>query len=575
MFTLLIQTLNELDRLEKQVLINCFDQQADVNIFADSSDIYLTINAIPSDCQMPYGVLVSVQLNSLGGYEPQVYLEDFEYGQTQLIIVKCDNPSCANLKTSSAGVIVMESKTEVTYIPAGSVQISRGRSSNCFNDNDSYVELYQGSIVAVLYPTFRCINTITTTQGQQLILNTPLKAKVYITYTDNSITIHDQLIITVEHPIFVPSSEFSSDSVPVKVRLAHPDISQYFEQKITNGTITKDMVTFQFQFYFTTGQEITKISQTTVNYYELLGIQDAFESIQLIFLSNGFAVKKQTSQNAAAGNAYLASLGVDSYQIEYTFVTYDVEKTNEFRFRLIAQGLSNGQFNDQSIINNCNLRFPNQGCDELMKKLQSWDLSELTPSITQFFYAGNQLVTNYSKFVNEFLDSCFSTGHLDNDNLTEVLTRDGQLDVLTAKLTWQLMMDVVFLSIISTQQICNICRFPVSLQFKPNFLQILAQNKEKLALFRIIIMKLKFLQNTQNFSFFHHKNTFSSIIIIFQTQQFHFKVFQVSINMRILIVIFIVNQRWNKIQYDVTIYTKSIIIDHLHHIFGMSQKCKK
>ncbi|CAL5989152.1 Conserved_hypothetical protein [Hexamita inflata] len=422
MFTLLIQTLNELDRLEKQVLFNCFDQYADVNIFSDSSDIYLTINAIPSDCYMPYGVLVSVQLNSLTGYEPQVYLEDFEYGQTQLIIVKCDNPSCANLKTSSAGVIVMESKTEVTYIHAGSVQISRGRSSNCFNDNDSYVELYQGSIVAVLYPTFRCINTITTTQGQQLVLNTPLKAKVYITYTDNSITIHDQLIITVENPIFVPSNEFSSDSVPVKVRLAHTDISQYFEQKITNGTITKDMVSFQLQFYFITGQQIIKISQTTVNYYELLGIQDAFESIQLIFLSNGFAVKKQTSQNAVVGNAYLTSLGVDSYQIEYTFVTYDVERTNEFRFRLIAQGLNNGQFDNQPIINNCNLRFPNQGCDELMKKLQSWDLSELTPSITQFFYAGNQLVTNYSKFVNEFLDSCFSTGHLDYDNQTETLT---------------------------------------------------------------------------------------------------------------------------------------------------------
>ncbi|CAL5999480.1 Hypothetical_protein [Hexamita inflata] len=80
--------------------------------------------------------------------------------------------------------------------------------------------------------------------------------------------------------------------------------------------------------------------------------------------------------------------------------------------------------------------------------------------------------------------------------------RDGQFDVGNAKLTWQLMMDVVFLSIISTQQICYICRFPVSLQFKPNFLQILAQNKEKLALFRIIIMKLKFLQNTQNFSVF-------------------------------------------------------------------------
>ncbi|CAL6095070.1 Hypothetical_protein [Hexamita inflata] len=47
--------------------------------------------------------------------------------------------------------------------------------------------------------------------------------------------------------------------------------------------------------------------------------------------------------------------------------------------------------------------------------------------------------------------------------------RDWQFDVGIVKLTWQSMMGVVFLSIISTQQICYICKFLVNYSLSPIF----------------------------------------------------------------------------------------------------------
>ncbi|CAL5986680.1 Conserved_hypothetical protein [Hexamita inflata] len=424
MFNLVLFTLEELSRNKKSILINCFEQAADINIFVDSMDIYITLQQVPSDCSIPHGVLVSIQLNSLGGYEPQIYLEDFDYGQTKLIIIKCDNPSCANLKVSSTGIIVMESKIEVTFIRTGTIQISRGKCINCFNDNDSYVELYQGSIVAVLFPTFKCVNTITTTQGQQLTMNTPIKAKVYITYTDNSITIHDQLTITVEQSIFIPEYQYTPQSIPIRIRLAHPEISQYFEQKITNnGSTTKDMKTFQVQLYFNTQNTnipLIKVTKTYMNFYMLTGIQNVFDQLKIMFLSNGFVLQKQIGQYAQLANSYLVSLGVDSYQIEYIFVTYDSYLTDQLRVRLISKGLYNNLlFNNNSRLSNCHLRFPNQDCDVLMKQLKYWDVSKLTPYVTYHFYVGQQQVTNYTKILDAFVDSCFSTSYVEYDNATE------------------------------------------------------------------------------------------------------------------------------------------------------------
>ncbi|CAL6035700.1 Conserved_hypothetical protein [Hexamita inflata] len=417
----------ELSRIEKDIMYNCFEQNTDVNIFADSWDIYVTLYPSQSDCLIPAGILLSLQINSLGLYEPQAYVKDFNYTlQTQQILVRCTDPICSQLASATSSIVIIESKTQVTYVPVGSVQISRGIASNCFNDNDSYVELYHESIVAVLYPTFKCINSITSI-GQDLILNTPYKAKVYITYSDNSITIHNELDIIVEDMIFVPAYQYSSQSVPIRIRLANQDISQYFEQKIIkqteNETITtKDMILFQIELSFNVSSTIIKTTQTLINYYKLMGIPQAFSNLTLTLLDNGFVNQKHIGPQANLANQYLQSLGVDWYLVEYIFVTYDVAKTMEFRARLIAHGVSKkGLFNNVPVQSSCEFRFPNQGCSELMKKLKTMSLSELSTSLTYQFYSGTTLVTNYSKMFDKFYDSCFSDGYLDYQNITKTL----------------------------------------------------------------------------------------------------------------------------------------------------------
>ncbi|CAL5986648.1 Conserved_hypothetical protein [Hexamita inflata] len=423
MFSLFLLTIQELSRAEKQEIFNCFAQNSNVNIFADSWDIYITINSIHSDCLIPHGILVSLQIDSLGVYEPQAYVEDYDYDVSQEIIVRCQDPICSQLALATSSIIIIESKTEVTYVSAGSVQISRGKSSNCFNDNDSYAELYQGSIVAVLYPTYRCVESITTQQGQQLIMKTPYQAKVFITYSDNSLTIHDQLTITVENDIFVPSRELTTLSVPIRVKLSHPDISKYFVQSITNGVISKDMILFQISLYFQTiqSQQMLKIAQTTVNYYKLTGFFDAFDNITLTILDNGFITQKHVGPNGPVINAYLASLNVDSYLIQYIFVSYDVKKTSEFRARLVAPGVSNGQFINDPVQSNCNVRFPNQGCNELMKQLKSMKLSQIQTALTYQYYSQDVMVSSYTKYFDYFYDSCFSKGYLDYDDSLQLL----------------------------------------------------------------------------------------------------------------------------------------------------------
>ncbi|CAL5982946.1 Hypothetical_protein [Hexamita inflata] len=428
MFNIFIICRLELDRSEKDIIFNCFTQNTDVNIFVDSLDIYVTLNPSHSDCLIPNGILLSLQINSLGSYEPQAYVKDYNHNQqSQQLLVRCTDPICSQLDSATSSIVIVESKTEVTYITVGTVQISRGKSSNCFNDNDSYVELYHESIVAVLFPTYRCINSITNIQGQQLMINNPYKAKVYITYSDNSITIHNKLDITVEDAIFVPAYQYSSQSIPIRIRLASPEISQYFEQKIVKQTVnetvtTKDMILFQIELQFNISQSIIKTTKTLVNYYKLMGISHAFSNLTLTFLDNGFINQKHIGPYANLANNYLKSLGVDWYIVEYIFVTYDVAKTMEFRARLIAPGVSQkGQFNNVPVQSSCETRFPNQGCNELMKKLKSIPLSQLQTSLTYQFYSGSTLVTNYSKMFDYFYDSCFSDGFLDYQNVTQTL----------------------------------------------------------------------------------------------------------------------------------------------------------
>lgn len=67
---------------------------------------------------------------------------------------------------------------------------------------------------------------------------------MYITYTDDSISIHDQLALTIEQDLFVPTVKVMASSTPVRIKLSNPTISKFFEQKMVNGVASKDMALF-------------------------------------------------------------------------------------------------------------------------------------------------------------------------------------------------------------------------------------------------------------------------------------------------------------------------------------------
>ncbi|CAL5989012.1 Conserved_hypothetical protein [Hexamita inflata] len=421
MMILIAYSIFELTRAEKKTMYNCFTTSADINLFADTLQITVTLTSTKSvSCDIPHGVFVSLQIDSLGSYEPSAYVQDFAYDSPQQIRLVCMDPvECAKIKAAESGTIVLETKTHATFVPAGSIRVSKGLSSSCFHDNDSFVELYQGAVVLVLYPTFTCKDSIAKDQMGQLKLNAMSKVKMYITYTDNSITIHDQLAITVQQDLFVPTTRATPSSTPLRIKLSNPTISQFFVQTMTNGVLSKDMTLFQANLEFTNAALLKINAQITVNLYKQMGIAEVYDRFDMQLLSNGFVVYKTLGPQTAAANSYLQSLGVTSYQIQYVFTTYDVKKTSEFRMRLFGQGSSNYLFNDIPVQSTCETRFKNQQCDQLLKELKEIPITNLKAFIQHTFYANNVLVTNYTKMINNIYGSCFEDGILNYDNSSQ------------------------------------------------------------------------------------------------------------------------------------------------------------
>ncbi|CAL5986702.1 Conserved_hypothetical protein [Hexamita inflata] len=423
MMILIAYSISELTRAEKKTMYNCFTTSADINLFADTLQITVTLTSTKSaSCDIPHGVFVSLQIDSLGSYEPSAYVQDFAYDSPQQIRLACTDPvECAKIKAAESGTIVLETKTHATFVPAGSIRVSKGLSSSCFHDNDSFVELYQGAVVLVLFPTFTCKDSITADNLGQLKLNAMSKVKMYITYTDNSITIHDQLAITVQQDLFVPTTRVTASSTPLRIKLSNPTISQFFVQTMTNGVLSKDMTLFQANLEFTNIALLKINAQVTMNLYKQMGIAEVYDRFDMQLLSNGFVVYKTLGPQTAAANNYLQSLGVTSYQIQYVFTTYDVKKTSEFRMRLFGQGSSNYLFNDIPVQSTCETRFKNQQCGVLLEKLKVIPLAQMQAFILYMYYANNVLVTNYTQIIKNIFGSCFSDGKLDYDNSSQIL----------------------------------------------------------------------------------------------------------------------------------------------------------
>ncbi|CAL5986758.1 Conserved_hypothetical protein [Hexamita inflata] len=418
-------SLSELTRAQKKTMYNCFTTSADINLFADTLQITVTLTSTKSaSCDIPHGVFVSLQIDSLGSYEPSAYVQDFAYDSPQQIRLACTDPvECAKIKAAESGTIVLETKTHATFVPAGSIRVSKGLSSSCFHDNDSFVELYQGAVVLVLYPTFTCKDSIASDNLGQLKLNTLSKVKMYITYTDNSISIHDQLAITIQQDLFVPTLKVTASSTPVRIKLENPTISKYFIQTMTNGVLSKDMILVQANLEYFTNDAVPlkKNSQITMNIYKFTGIDQAFSQLNLQFVSNGFLTQQTIGPLTDAANQLIVSLGVTHYTYYYVFTMYDVEKTSQLWNRVFGNGFGIGTFSDASYHNTCNISYPGQACEQLQQQIKNVKVSDIKAFHVYQFYKNNQPILNYTKMIDNIYGSCFTDGQLIYNSKTRFL----------------------------------------------------------------------------------------------------------------------------------------------------------
>ncbi|CAL5973839.1 Hypothetical_protein [Hexamita inflata] len=167
---------------------------------------------------------------------------------------------------------------------------------------------------------------------------------------------------------------------------------------------------------------IKKIAQITVNQYVFTGVPVALDNLSLLILDNGLVTLKHTGPQAAAASTKLAALGATWYYIIYTFTTIDVSKTKDFRIRFIAVGAGSVKYSNTLVQSTCSVRFPGQGCEELVKELKFMDKTKLKCTLSYEYYtANNIMVSNYTKKFDNFYDSCFSDGVLQYDNVSTVL----------------------------------------------------------------------------------------------------------------------------------------------------------
>ncbi|CAL6092398.1 Conserved_hypothetical protein [Hexamita inflata] len=384
-------SLMELSRTQKTQMYNCYDTKTDINLFADSGKIVVSIvSTKQQQCKIPHGVLMSLQIDSLGAYEPQIYLLDYDYNNTSEFTVLCDDPICSNLNTAKTALLIIETKTHITYVKVGSVRLANGLATNCFHDNESRVELLDGAIVTDFYPTYSCLNSIVIQQPGPLIMKTPDAAKVYIIYSDDSVSVHDPVTVDVLSANFIPTYAVTQSSTTIRVKLSRVGISDHFIQSVQNGVITKAIKSCKFA-----------------------GIQNAYSQMSMQLINGGFITRKVASPNMASYNTLLTSQQVTSYASEYVFTLNDVNRTSVFWFRIIGSGLPNYLLNVNPVHSTCSARYPNQKCELLSEKLKQFKLSELSVRANFYYYKGNALVNNYTLTIQKITDSCFSGGYLD------------------------------------------------------------------------------------------------------------------------------------------------------------------
>ncbi|CAL6100436.1 Conserved_hypothetical protein [Hexamita inflata] len=392
-----------LTRSQKDVMSNCFDQKADINIFTDTMQIFITVHSLRNElCDLPRGVLVSLFINGLGSYEPQVYVYDFDYYTTTQFVMNCTDPLCLNLKDSASGQIIIESKSDVVYIPAGSIRISQGHSEDCFYNDDTIAYIMKGGIQFKMFPTPACPNFITWNDAGVTKLLAPVSARVYINYPDNTMTTHENLAMELTNDIFTPDSATS-----LLFTVKNDNISKYFDRGLK-------FVRLQLVYK---QSDILRIVETNTNQYGLLDLSNVYSSAEIQIQKNGFMLKTTPDTNMNAANSKITNLGGNSAKIFVIMSLKNVSRTFEFRERIEAVFNGTYQFSDNPQPFSCS-DYSDQNCTEHLKKLMSYQLNEVSVSLAYYVYGPEpnyEVLTNYSIKVNKITDSCFDGGLIDYD----------------------------------------------------------------------------------------------------------------------------------------------------------------
>ncbi|CAL6015654.1 Hypothetical_protein [Hexamita inflata] len=246
----------------------------------------------------------------------------------------------------------------------------------------------------------------------------PNYVQVYLVYNDNTVSVHDPMTIDPISLVFDPQYVHESNQAAIRIKLSRPAISDGFIP--SSSGIARSVKTVLIKLYFSTDESETtpliKISQTTMNFYKFVGIASAYDSLSIQLTNDGLITRKT---KGALMNLFLSSLGVTSYVAEYVFTLYDVNNTDKFWFRLISPKTFNYLFSENHVQSSCSVRFPGQKCNELTKLLSQFDVSEQI-SINFYFYANEQMVTNYSVVVTQITDSCFAESMLHYKQMEQI-----------------------------------------------------------------------------------------------------------------------------------------------------------
>ncbi|CAL6079668.1 Conserved_hypothetical protein [Hexamita inflata] len=411
MMIYLISTI-QIARADKDVMNNCFDQTTDINIFTDTNQIIITIQSLfNAECDLPSSVLVSVELDSLVGYEPYAYAYNYDYSKTTEFRVNCtDVVICANLKNSLSGQIFIESKSDVVIVPAGSVRVSQGHTQNCFYNDRTVALLDFDSVTFKMYPTPYCNALISYDDNGVTKLKTPTEARIYINYPDGTMEAFESLTTDMTQIVYSPDT-----NTPILFSGSQIGMSHYYGPK--------GLKYFTLALYYT-DSTLTRIVNTYTNQYGFTDALNVYSSAEVQINDGGFMLKTIAGPDMATVNQIIINSGSDSVLIYLVMTTKNVSKTFEFRTR-VRIILNNTQYlyNEDPEPYSCS-DYPGQRCLENLATVMSMPQKDVSLFLAYYQYApapSYEIISNFSIQVTKISDSCFKGGLADYTEANQTL----------------------------------------------------------------------------------------------------------------------------------------------------------